>query len=240
MRGGKDHARATQSVVPDEGPRASGSGTNPSSGVSSSRDTIPRTDISIIQPSDTQPTDADEQSRVTAGSPTESNSEIYQNVLIGCNSLVEQYRKGEITKASAYVDIQSKLAEALENDRARSDAAFGSFIVTIESHDSEVGAAAGKGRAIHPMQRSPSPPISVSEGHQSDKEPFAKRIKVDEPAYAWASSKRDKRTALQDTLSKTLNLIEIYTVDPKATKRSLVNEPDCPEFPEEHYRREGS
>ena len=192
MRGGKDHARATQSVVPDEGPRASGSGTNPSSGVSSSRDTVPRTDISIIQPSDTQPTDADEQSRVTAGSPTESNSEIYQNVLVGCNSLVEQYRKGEITKASAYVDIQSKLAEALENDRARSDAAFGSFIATIESHDSEVGAAAGKGRAIHPMQRSPSPPISVSEGHQSDKEPFAKRIKVDEPAYAWASSKRDK------------------------------------------------
>ena len=108
------------------------------------------------QPSDTQPVEADEQPTDFTGTPTESNSGNYQDILVGCNSLVEQYRKGEIAKATVYVEIQSKLAEALGNDRTRSDAAFGLFIVTIESHDTEVGAAAGKGRAVVPMQCSPA------------------------------------------------------------------------------------
>jgi hypothetical protein len=41
---------------------------------------------------------------------------------------------------------------------------------------------------------------------------------------------------LSDNLSKTLKLIDAYTIDPKATKRSLVNEPDCPEFPDSEWK----
>jgi hypothetical protein len=231
MRGGRD-ARQTQPVIQDEGPRASGSGSgaaqSPIAGPSSSRHDA--------QPTDTQPVDADEQPTETTGTPNESNSEVYHGVLVGCNSLVEQYRKGEISKPTVYVEIQSKLAEALGGDRARSDAAFGSFIAAIESHDTEIGAAAGKGRAIVPVQRSPSPPLSVSNGHQSDEEPVAKKVKIDESAYAWVSGRRDKRAVLRDSLSKTLKLIEVYTIDPKATKRSLVNEPDCPEFPDSEWK----
>ena len=132
MRGGRDGKQA-QPVVQDEGPRASGSGSGAtqSAGPCFSRH---------AQPSDTQPIDVDEQPTNTTGTPTESNSENYQDVLVGCNSLVEQYHKGEITKVTVYVKIQMKLAEALENDRTRSDAAFGSFIATIKSHDTEVGA----------------------------------------------------------------------------------------------------
>ena len=230
MRGGRD-ARQTQPVVQDEGPRASGSGSgaaqSPVAGPSSSRH---------VQPTDAQPVDADEQPTETTGTPNESNSEVYHDVLVGCNSLVEQYRKGEILKPTVYVEIQSKLAEALGGDRARSDTAFGSFIATIKSHDTEIGAAAGKGRAIIPVQHSPSAPLSISNGHQSDEEPVAKKVKVDESAYAWVSGRRDKRAVLRDSLSKTLKLIEVYTVDPKATKRSLVNEPDCPEFPDSEWK----
>ena len=49
-------------------------------------------------------------------------------------------------------------------------------------------------------------------------------------------NRENKRTTLRDTLAKTLKLIEIYTIDPKATKRSLVNEPDCPEFPDSEWK----
>ena len=229
MRGGRD-GKQVQPVVQDEGPRASGSGSGAaqSAGASFSRFNA--------QPSDTQPVEADEQPTDFTGTPTESNSGNYQDILVGCNSLVEQYRKGEIAKATVYVKIQSKLAKALGNDRTRLDAAFGSFIATIESHDTEVGAAAGKGRAVVLMQRSPSPPLSVSDGNRSDEEPVTKKVKVDESAYAWVSNRRDKRTVLRDTLSKTLKLIEIYTVDPKVTKRSLVNEPDCPEFLDSEWK----
>ena len=143
---------------------------------------------------------------------------------------------GEVSKAAVYVEIQSKLTKALGDDRARSDAAFGSFIATIESHDAEVGAAARKGRAFDPAQRSPSPPVSDPDEQQSDEEPVTKKLKVDESAYAWVKSRRDKHTVLRDTLAKSLKLIEAYTIDPKATKRSLVNEPDCPEFPDSEWK----
>ena len=125
--------------------------------------------------------------------------------------------------------------KALSDDRGRSDAAFGSSIVTIESHDSEVAAAASKGKAFNPLQCSPSSVILVSDG-ESDGEQDAKRIKVNELAYAWVTNRQHKCTILRDTLAKTLRLIETYTIDPKVTKCSLVNEPDCPEFSDSEWK----
>jgi hypothetical protein len=236
MRGGKEHARPAQSVVPDDGPRASGSAPTASASGLSSRPNVAQPNVP--EDSDTQPTGPDVQSGFTATTPSESSSASYQEVLVDCNSLVEGYRKGEVSKASVYADIQSKLAKALGNDRGRSDAAFGSFISTIESHDSEVGAATKRGgvTAFSSLQRSPSPPLSVSDGQNSDGEPTSKKVKVDESVYAWVASRKDKRTVLRDSLAKTLRLIEAYTIDPKATKQSLVNEPDCPEFPDSEWK----
>ena len=231
MRSGKEHAaRPTLPPVQNEGPTASGSGVRD--------DTADVAQQIVSASSDTQPTgpNSSDPAGPSTGTHSESGSGVYQDVLVNCNALVEGYRKGEISKAAVYVEIQSKLTKALGDDRARSDAAFGSFIASIESHDAEVGAAYRKGRHFDPEQRSPSPPLSVSDGRRSDDEPAAKRIKVDESAYAWVQGRQDKRTVLRDTLSKTLKLIEAYTIDPKATKRSLVNEPDCPEFPDSEWK----
>jgi hypothetical protein len=139
-------------------------------------------------------------------------------------------------KATVYIEIQNKLAEALGNDRARSDAAFGSFISTIESHDAEERAAVSKGRAVNPMQRSPGSPLSISDGHESDEERTPKKLKVDESVFPWMSRRERKRAELRETLTKTLDLIQVYTIDHKATKRSLINEPDCPEFPDSEWK----
>ena len=116
MRGGKEHARQTRSSVPDDEPRGSGSETN-----------ITPTDVSE---SNAQPSGSNVQSGPSqaSGVTPESNRGLYQDILIDCNSIVEKYRKGETSKASAYIDIQSKLSGVLRDDRARSDAAFGSFI----------------------------------------------------------------------------------------------------------------
>ena len=238
MRSGKENADRPQFIIPDEGARASGSKSTDTSGPSQPRENTSRTDV--YDPSNTQssaqPSDQDQQSGNSAGSPVEPVSDLYRGVLVDCNALVERYRKGEVSKAYVYVEIQANLARALGDDRTRSDAAFGSFIATIESHDTEARAATSRGKAFERVQRTPSPPISIPGGDQSDDEPDSKRIKVDESAYAWVSSRQAKRTVLQDSLAKTLKLIEIYTVDPKATKRSLVNEPDCPEFPDSEWK----
>ena len=232
MRGGKE--RQPQPNIPDVEPRASGSNpTATTSGPSSSGDNGVSESQGIPGNSNTQPSNSDVQSRLPSGEPEPG---FYQNVLVECNGLIEGYRRGEIPKATVYVEIQSKLIKALGNDRARSDAAFGSFIATVESHDSEVQAAAGNGRTGIPQQRSPSPSVSDSDGQHSDGEPSTKKIKVDESVFAWISSKQDKRTVLRDTLAKTLKLIEAYTIDPKATKRSLINQPNCPEFPDSEWK----
>ena len=162
-------------------------------------------------------------------------SAVFQEVLVDCNSLVEAYWKEEILKATVYIEIQSKLAKALSDNRGRLDSAFGSFIATIKSHDSEVTAAASKGKAFNPLQRSPSSVVLISDG-ESDRERDAKRVKVDESAYAWIANRQHKCNILRDTLTKTLKLIETYTINPKATKHSLINKPDCPEFPDSEWK----
>ena len=235
MRAGKEHGRRTQSIIPNEEPQAPGTVPSGSAAEPSTSANVAVENLS--ESSNTQPTGQDDQS----GTPVGPYSGRYQDVLVDCSSLVERYRKGEVSKASVYVDIQSKLVTALGDDRARTDAAFGSFIATIESHDSEVAAAARRGlRGEHPAiaasQRSPSPPVSDPGAQESDSEHISKKIKVDESAYAWVASRKDKRTVLRDSLAKTLKLIETYTVDPKATKRSLINEPDCPEFPDAEWK----
>jgi hypothetical protein len=229
MRGGKEHARQTRSAVPDDEPRASGSN--------------PATHPDVSGGSNTQPSSSNLQSDSSqpARTPADSDTGVYQDILVECDTLVQKYRKGEISKATAYIDIQAKLSGALGDDRSRSDAAFGSFIATIESHDSEVGAAATRGlrgepRAVNALQRSPSPSFSDAAGQQSDDEHVSKKVKVDESSYAWVANRKDKRTVLRDDLAKTLKLIEAYTIDPKATKRSLINEPDCPEFPDSEWK----
>ena len=179
MRPGKEHASTRQtrsSVIPDDGPRASPSPAIVQADISGGSNTQPSS--SNLQSDSSQP----------ARTPLEGNSGIYQDILVECDSLVQRYRKGEIPKATAYIDIQSKLSGALGDDRSRSDAAFGSFISTIESHDSEVAAASKRGLrgepgVVDPLQRSPSPPLSDADGQRSDDEHFTKRIKVDESVY---------------------------------------------------------
>src|ERR1700678_2659729 len=124
MRGSKEHTWPTEPVrqaeptVSDGQPRASGS-------------TIPRDNTSqllISGNSDTQPTVPDGQSTFSPGTTSETSSGINYNVLVNCNALVEGYRKGEVSKASVYFKIQSKLTKVFGDDRARTDAAFGSFM----------------------------------------------------------------------------------------------------------------
>jgi hypothetical protein len=233
MRGGKNVSQA-QAAAPDERPRASGSGSHSTdTGAGPANQTSDQPDISGS--SVTQPTVPDEQSDLSSSATTSSNSELYQNVLVECNALVEGHRKGEIPKAAVYVEIHSKLTKALGDDRGRSDAAFGSFIATIESHDSAIEGATARGE-FFARRRSASPALSDADEQQSDGEPVSKKPKVDESAYAWVAGRKDKRTTLSDNLSRTLKLIDAYTINPKATKRSLVNEPDCPEFPDSEWK----
>ena len=218
MRGARDGnataSTSTRAAAQDEGP--------------------PQLDVAST--SNTQRTIPDDgsDSNFSPGVTPASNSGVYQDVLVECNALIEEYRKGKVSKATVYVEIQSKLVGALGNNRVRTDAAFESFIATVESHDSEVEMAARRA-AVNTRQRSASPLGTDADGQQSDEEPASKRPKIDESAYAWIAGRKDKHVSLSEGLTQTLRLIDSYTLDPKAAKRSLTNQPDCPEFPDSEW-----
>ena len=121
-------------------------------------------------------------------------------------------------------------------DREQSDAAFESFIAAIESHDLELEMAARRAAAAGARQRSASAPILDADGQPSDEEPVVKRTKLDESEYAWVAGKKGKPVPLSENLTKTLKLLDIYSIDLKAAKHSLTNQPDCPEFPDSEWK----
>ena len=221
MRSGKRAAGnvSTNARVSDE-PRASGSSaTQPSS--------------SNVEPEPVVPDIRANPSPRTSPSP---ESAIYQEVLVECNSLIENYRKGKVSKPAVYLGIQAKLVEALGDDGDRINAAFGSFIATVESHDSETAMAIQRGSEGNRERGTSQSPITDIDDLTSNEERVSKRPRADESAFAWASSENSETTTLSVNLVKTLEFLGIYTLDPKATRRSLSNSPACPEFPDSEWR----
>src|ERR1700678_2150999 len=232
MRSGKNVQRATRatgnissdSVVPDRQEDV-GSSTQPTTSTAqpSTSNVKPRPEAAIVEPEQTP-----------RSSPI-PQSTVYQNVLVNCNALVEEYRKGKMSKPTVYSKIRAKLASSLEEDTDRIDAAFGSFIATVESHDSETAMAARRGTRAGERPGAQSPFMNVSEP-PSDEEPITKKSKVDESAFAWAASETETGIKLSNNLVQTLKLLGVYTMDPKTTIRSLTNSPSCPEFPESEWK----
>jgi hypothetical protein len=69
---------------------------------------------------------------------------------------MNQYRRGDITKAASYMDIQAKCFEADGVSVENAEPSFTSFIKTIESHDTELSLAAGRGKDSGRKQRATS------------------------------------------------------------------------------------
>ena len=224
MRSGKNVQRArgnnsTDPHVSDE-PRASGSSsTRPSTG--------------NVEP---EPVITDVEAELSPRTSPRSESAVYQDVLIECNTLIENYRKGKATKPAVYSGIQTKLVNALGDDIERIDAAFGSFIATVESHDSETAMALQRGAGEERERDATQSALEDVDNLSSNEERVFKKPKVDESAFAWSGTESSETTTLSHNLLKTLKFLGIYTLDPKTTKRSLTNSPSCPEFPDSEWK----
>src|SRR5580704_5357214 len=81
----------------------------------------------------------------TSSTPAEVSNQ-HANTLTTCNNFINQYRKGEISKASAYMAIQGAIFEADGIINENAEAGFESFIATIENHDAEVALASERGK----------------------------------------------------------------------------------------------
>ncbi len=76
---------------------------------------------------------------------------------------------------------------------------------------------------------------SDDRGNDDDGPRPAKRPWIDESQFPWQPVREISCALLHPELQHTLELIENYTLDLKAARRSLTNSPECPEFPEEQW-----
>ncbi|PBK81347.1 hypothetical protein ARMGADRAFT_1091370 [Armillaria gallica] len=63
----------------------------------------------------------------------------------------------------------------------------------------------------------------------------AKRPRIDESQFPWQPVQEISSALLHPELQLTLELVENYTLNLKAARRSLTNSPECPEFPKEQW-----
>ncbi|KAF8232797.1 hypothetical protein L208DRAFT_1560897 [Tricholoma matsutake] len=105
---------------------------------------------------------------------------------------------------------------------------FGQYIDILENHDQFI-AAAGK---------------EHEEGEEEEEEethPTSKKARLDassdssKPAYPW-NSMDVKWITLSVDLEKTWKLLRLYSGDPKGAKSDLLNQPNCPEFPDGEWK----
>ncbi len=96
-------------------------------------------------------------------------------------------------------------------------------------HEEEDGERDGGGEGSEPEEQS-------DDGRDADDGPGpAKRPWIDESQFPWQPVREISRALLHPELQRTLELVENYTLDLKAARRSLTNSPECPEFPEEQW-----
>jgi hypothetical protein len=173
---------------------------------------------------------------------TESN----QETLRYCHGIADAYKKGSLTKARAYAEIQnkiqSKVVEIFEGDQTRADTAFEAFIALIENLDNELNAATRRGERVVDNREpateragertEPAREDDRDEGQDNSR----KRAKPDESAYPWIIADTIRTPFISANLKRTLDLLELYSIDPKSTKHSLTNSASCPEFTDSEWK----
>jgi hypothetical protein len=191
--------------------------------------------MSTSKNEDTNKSTTTESDNRPAKSPSPSRiPEEHAAAIKDCEEFVDQYKKGSKSKAATYSQIERRIIEAVGDDTAAAEAAFESYIQTIENLDTEIERASRREKGVGEKRRADTPEsIELGEGFEGE-ERF-KKPKVDEADFPWSTGGRFIRP-ISENLSKSLQLLESFSVDPKRTKRSLVNSPNCPEFPDSEWK----
>jgi hypothetical protein len=131
----------------------------------------------------------------SGSNPSNRVSDQHRAVLTACDSIVNQYRKGEISKAFAYASIQKRVYEADGVSPSHAEEGFQSFIEAIENHDTEVYDAQERGKSSRGKRRAATP--ESDPGYEfDDEEDRVKKPKVDEGEFPWTKAGTISRTKL--------------------------------------------
>ena len=108
------------------------------------------------------------------------------------------------------------------------------YLLAIENHQGHLAEAERHG--CHQHSDSPQPIPEGNPNHEDLEDiPPPKQAKPDDLKFPWTISDFIHGAMLSPSLSKSLELLELYAINPKGTKQSLINSPSCPKFPDSEW-----
>ena len=208
-------------IAPNSGSGPETNSTLQSNGQAGERDSNPST---INSNQGQQVLRDDERSGVTGDEEpiagTSGNFPIANAALASCNAILEDYRSSRISKGIALCRIYTTLLEAVPDDEstpATVEEAFSRFLTIIENHQGHLAEVEHCG--CHQCSDSPQP---IPEGNPDNEDlediPPPKQAKPDDLKFPWTISDFIHGATLSPSLSKSLELLKLYAIDPKGTK----------------------
>jgi hypothetical protein len=162
-----------------------------------------------------------------------------KTTLADCNAIIDRYRKRQVSKITAILEIQEKLRAIQGMSDQDRKGGWAAFLEMLDNADKEQEEAAsrGKKRVHNPDESSSDNDLSTPVNDSSP--PKKKASKSDDTEYPWSTGNPLAAVAM-DELSpicrQTLQLLSKNLEDPKRALRSLQSSPICPELPESELK----
>jgi hypothetical protein len=159
--------------------------------------------------------------------------------LVTCDGHVSDYWNCHISKAAALAYIHTSLTNVLPEGSEAVEFPFSQYIAILENHDQFIAAAGVCG--MREWLPSPEGDKEQEDEGERDVHQAHKRAHLDPRsdssnwAYPWNMAD-GRHIFLSANLEKTWILLKLYTTDPKGAKSDLLNQQDCPEFPDGEWK----
>ena len=151
-----------------------------------------------------------------------------------CSKIVENFHSSKISKGAALSWIHTTLIDALPEDLSAVEDNFAQYLSIVEDHEHHLTQAkeCGNKRSAEDGEHH----NDGDEGQPEQESPIlTKHAKPDNSQYPWVVSDFIWNITLSPSLTTNLDLLKLYAIDPKGTRRSLINSPSCPEFPDSEW-----
>ena len=194
----------------------------------------------------------------TQGSTSQGDNAFSAEIRGRCLKIVEDYRKGEIDKVSAILNLTSALPVNQGNDVPFREA-FGAYSRMLDSIDTYRDGGRGRANAPNPLieditgveeeeergtgdapsqeaplVRTAKRTLRDTETHEGE-ETLAPKRRVNTSALPWVVKQSLDPTPLCPSLEETRSSLENFGRDIKFTVASILNSPDCPQFPHSEW-----
>ncbi|PPQ97480.1 hypothetical protein CVT26_002828, partial [Gymnopilus dilepis] len=172
-----------------------------------------------------------------------------------CNAIIESYRSGRLAKAAAILRIQQTIATA--GPSASGNAAYKAleaYIKILDNFDAFRNSTGERGGALAGgLERAggqlegeregetvegevlPTPKRGREVAEEDDEAEPTSRRRIDTRGFPWVIQEENSPSNLSPELRKTMAALENFARDPKLAKASLLNSPQCPQFPDSEW-----